>query len=112
MSAVTRSAHPWCTAERALPQGRRCLGLARPFLPERRERGKQAELPLDLGVGVLDDETVIGPARARTGESHVRGAGARCFAYPFENLTDCVAGLIEAIGLERYVLYVHDSRAW
>ena len=30
------------------------------------------------------------------------------FAYTFENLTDYVAGLIEAIGLERYVLYMHD----
>lgn len=30
------------------------------------------------------------------------------FAYAFENLTDYVAGLIEAIGLERYVLYMHD----
>ena len=30
------------------------------------------------------------------------------FAYTFENLTDYVAGLIKAIGLERYVLYMHD----
>jgi pimeloyl-ACP methyl ester carboxylesterase len=30
------------------------------------------------------------------------------FAYTFENLTDYVAGLIEAIGLERYVLDMHD----
>jgi pimeloyl-ACP methyl ester carboxylesterase len=30
------------------------------------------------------------------------------FAYTFENLTDYVAGLIEAIGLKRYVLYMHD----
>ena len=30
------------------------------------------------------------------------------FASTFENLTDYVAGLIEAIGLQRYVLYMHD----
>ena len=51
------------------------LGLARPFLPERRERAEAGGAhPLDVGVGVLDDETRDLGRRAREQAKAYRAA--------------------------------------
>ena len=49
---------------------------------------------------------LIAPNYIGHGASEAPEPGA--FAYSFENLTVHEAGLIEAIGLERYMFYMHD----
>ena len=54
---------------------------------------------------LVDKFRLIAPDYIGFGASEAPEPGV--FAYTFETLADYVAGLIEAIGLERYVLYMH-----